>query len=211
MVLIHFTHSLAFINLTPAPSLTTSPHDHCQLLLPPFTMASSSSASSVISYESETTREPTPEYDPISAYKVRAPLHWDAEEWDFHYQSEDDASLTDGEDLTLLLMVRISHSSSEPSWRKRKTMPFGEKTFLSQRKNPIPSPPRKIRWQVPFFLTGHRTILPTAAKEPTMMTASPAAVARTTMMATMVAAAVALALLHHPSAARPLMCTGGRP
>jgi hypothetical protein len=47
-------------------------------------MASSSSASSVISFESESSREPTPEYDPIAAYEVRAPLHWDAEEWDFY-------------------------------------------------------------------------------------------------------------------------------
>jgi hypothetical protein len=47
-------------------------------------MASSSSASSVISFESESSREPTPEYDLIAAYEVRAPLHWDAEEWDFH-------------------------------------------------------------------------------------------------------------------------------
>jgi hypothetical protein len=46
-------------------------------------MASSSSASSVISFKSESTREATPEYDPIAAYEARAPLHWDAEEWDF--------------------------------------------------------------------------------------------------------------------------------
>jgi hypothetical protein len=30
-------------------------------------------------------------------------LHWDAEEWDFQTWSEDDESLTDGEDLHLLL------------------------------------------------------------------------------------------------------------
>jgi hypothetical protein len=48
-------------------------------------MASSSSAPSIISYESESSREPTPEYDPIAAYEVRAPLHWDAKEWDFCY------------------------------------------------------------------------------------------------------------------------------
>jgi hypothetical protein len=46
-------------------------------------MASSSSASSVISIESETTREMTLEFDPTAAYKAYAPLHWDAEEWDF--------------------------------------------------------------------------------------------------------------------------------
>jgi hypothetical protein len=45
--------------------------------------SSSSSASSVISFESESTREATLEYDPIAAYEASAPLHWDAEEWDF--------------------------------------------------------------------------------------------------------------------------------
>jgi hypothetical protein len=65
--------------------------------------SSSSSASSAISFESESSREPTPEYDPIAAYEVLAPLHWDVEEWDFQSWSEDDESLTDGEDLHLLL------------------------------------------------------------------------------------------------------------
>jgi hypothetical protein len=46
-------------------------------------MASSSSASSVISFESEITREMTLEFDPIAAYEAYTPLHWDAEEWDF--------------------------------------------------------------------------------------------------------------------------------
>jgi hypothetical protein len=137
MVLIHFTHSLAFINLTPAPSLTTSPHDHCQLLLPPFTMASSSSASSVISYESETTREPTPEYDPISAYKVRAPLHWDAEEWDFHYQSEDDASLTDGEDLTLLLGAELEEEEDDALWGEDLSLSEEESDSISSKEDPM--------------------------------------------------------------------------
>jgi hypothetical protein len=41
------------------------------------------SASSAISFESESTREPTLEYDPIAAYEVCASLHWDVEEWDF--------------------------------------------------------------------------------------------------------------------------------
>jgi hypothetical protein len=45
--------------------------------------SSSSSASSAISFESESTREATPKYDPIAAYKACAPLQWDAEEWDF--------------------------------------------------------------------------------------------------------------------------------
>jgi hypothetical protein len=79
-------------------------------------MASSSSASSVISYESESSREPTPEYDPIAAYETRAPLHWDEEEWDFRYQSEDDESLTDGEDLALLLGAELEEDEDDPSW-----------------------------------------------------------------------------------------------
>jgi hypothetical protein len=79
-------------------------------------MASSSSASSTISYESESSREPTPEYDPIAAYEVRAPLHWDTEEWDFRYQSEDDESLTDGEDLALLLGAEMEEDKDDTSW-----------------------------------------------------------------------------------------------
>jgi hypothetical protein len=65
-------------------------------------MDSSSSASSAISFKSESTREATPEYDPIAAYEACAPLHWDAKEWDFQTWSEDDKSLTDGEDRQLL-------------------------------------------------------------------------------------------------------------
>jgi hypothetical protein len=79
-------------------------------------MASSSSASSVISFESKTSREPTPEYDPIAAYEVRAPPHWDAEEWDFHFQSEDDESLTDGEDLALLFGAELEEDEDDASW-----------------------------------------------------------------------------------------------
>jgi hypothetical protein len=66
-------------------------------------MASSSSASSIISIESETTREAPPEFDPIAAYEACTPLHWDADEWDFWAWSEDDESPTDGGDLQLLL------------------------------------------------------------------------------------------------------------
>jgi hypothetical protein len=45
----------------------------------------------------------TPEFDSKAAYKACAPLHWDAEEWNFWAWSEDDESLTDGEDLQFLL------------------------------------------------------------------------------------------------------------
>jgi hypothetical protein len=41
----------------------------------------------------------TPEFDSGAAHEACSPLHWDAEEWDFRAWSEDDESLTDGEDL----------------------------------------------------------------------------------------------------------------
>ena len=47
-------------------------------------------------------REPTPEYDPTAAHEALAPLHWDAEEFDFKVVSEDDEPKIDDEDLWLL-------------------------------------------------------------------------------------------------------------
>jgi hypothetical protein len=41
----------------------------------------------------------TSEFDSGAAHEACTPLHWDAEEWDFWAWSEDDESLTDGEDL----------------------------------------------------------------------------------------------------------------
>jgi hypothetical protein len=76
-------------------------------------MASSSSASSVISIDTETTQEMTPEFEPITAYEACAPLHWDAEEWDFQAWSEDDESLTDGEDLQLLLGGELDEDDND--------------------------------------------------------------------------------------------------
>jgi hypothetical protein len=66
-------------------------------------MTSSSSDFSNPSTESKTSREMAPEFDSKAAYEACAPLHWDAEEWDFWAWSEDDESLTDGEDLQFLL------------------------------------------------------------------------------------------------------------
>jgi hypothetical protein len=66
-------------------------------------MASSSFDFSNSSIESETSWEMTPEFDSKAAYEACVPLHWDAEGWDFWAWSEDDESLTDGEDLQFLL------------------------------------------------------------------------------------------------------------
>jgi hypothetical protein len=62
-------------------------------------MASSSSNSFNSSTAFESSREMTPEFDSGVAHEACAPLHWDAQEWDFWAWSEDDDSLTDGEDL----------------------------------------------------------------------------------------------------------------
>jgi hypothetical protein len=66
-------------------------------------MASSSSDFSNSSTEFETSRGMTLEFDSKATYEACAPLHWDAEEWDFWAWSEDDESLTDSEDLQFLL------------------------------------------------------------------------------------------------------------
>jgi hypothetical protein len=118
---IHFTSTFAFINLPPASSLVTLFSQPLSIASEPsflpFAMASSSSASSVISFESESSRKPTPEYDPIAAYEILAPLHWDVEEWDFQSQSKDDESLTDDEDLTLLLGAELEEDDKDDaSW-----------------------------------------------------------------------------------------------
>ena len=60
-------------------------------------------------------RELTPEYDPVAAYEALAPLHWDAEEFDFGIASEDDEPRTEGEDLQLLLQEELESSSEEGS------------------------------------------------------------------------------------------------
>ena len=59
--------------------------------------SSSSLSASSIDPISES-RELTPEWDPTAAYEVLAPLHWDAEEFDFGAASEEDDSMTDGEE-----------------------------------------------------------------------------------------------------------------
>ena len=58
-----------------------------------------------------------PEYDPAAAYEALAPLHWDAEEFDFGITSEDDEPQTEGEDLQLLFQEELESSSEEGfSW-----------------------------------------------------------------------------------------------
>jgi hypothetical protein len=81
-------------------------------------MASSSSYSSNPSTKSKTSREMTPEFDSRAAYEACAPLHWDAKEWDFWAWSEDDESLTDGDDLQFLLNGELEDEDDDDdgSW-----------------------------------------------------------------------------------------------
>ena len=62
-------------------------------------------------------REPTPEWDPTAAYEALAPLHWDAEEFDFGFVSEEDEPETEGEDLQFLFQEELeSNSDDKFSW-----------------------------------------------------------------------------------------------
>jgi hypothetical protein len=55
----------------------------------------------------------TPEFDSEAAHEACTPLHWDVEEWDFRAWSEDDESLTDGEDLQFLLNGELEDEDSD--------------------------------------------------------------------------------------------------
>jgi hypothetical protein len=79
-------------------------------------MASSSSDFSNSSTESKTSQEMTLEFDSKDAYEASAPLHWDAEEWDFWAWSEDDESLTNDEDLQFLLDGELEDEDDDVSW-----------------------------------------------------------------------------------------------
>ena len=67
---------------------------------PPSPSSSSSSASSLDPISES--RESMSEFDPTAVHEALAPLHWDAEKFDFEVVSEDDEPKTDDEDLRLL-------------------------------------------------------------------------------------------------------------
>jgi hypothetical protein len=77
---------------------------HLPLLLP----SPASSIDSILA-----SREPTPEWDPTTAYEALAPLHWDAEEFDSGTISEEDKPKTEGEDLRLLFQEESESSDEE--------------------------------------------------------------------------------------------------
>jgi hypothetical protein len=81
-------------------------------------MASSSSNSFNSSTASESSWEMTPKFNSGAAHEACAPLHWDAEEWDFWAWSVEDESLTDGEDLQFLLNGELEDKDDDDdeSW-----------------------------------------------------------------------------------------------
>ena len=82
----------------------------------PISPSSSSSSVSSLDPISES-QEPTPEYNLTAAHEALAPLHWDAEEFDFGVVSEDDEPNTNGEDLQLLFQEELVESSGDHfSW-----------------------------------------------------------------------------------------------
>jgi hypothetical protein len=60
----------------------------------------------------------TPKFDSGATHEACAPLHWDAEGWDFRAWSEDNESLTDGEDLQFLLNGELEDEDDDDdeSW-----------------------------------------------------------------------------------------------
>jgi hypothetical protein len=59
----------------------------------------------------------TPEFNFRAAHEACAPLHWDAEEWDFRAWPEGDESLIDGEDLQFHLNGDLEdEDDDDESW-----------------------------------------------------------------------------------------------
>src|SRR3954467_3379362 len=77
--------------------------------------SSSSSCSSVLSFQSSFSGGSTPEYDPTTAYEALAPLWWDERDW-YSWGSTDeseDESLTDGEDDLQFLVAGELEAESD--------------------------------------------------------------------------------------------------
>jgi hypothetical protein len=152
-------------------------------------MASSSSNSFNSSIASESSRDMTLKFNSEAAHEACAPLHWDAKEWDFRAWSEDDESLTDGEDLSSFLSgnwkTRTTTTSlgmgTTPPRKRRKTMSRLRRT---QRKGVSCTPGHTTK-------TMTETTAGTSTMEPIVMMALPVTM-MLEMMAAMGAAATAM-------------------
>jgi hypothetical protein len=80
----------------------------------------------------------TLEFNSKAAYEVCAPLHWNAKEWDLWAWSEDDESLTDGEDLLFLLDGELEDEddNDDVSWEGHDSSSEEEDDDESTEENP---------------------------------------------------------------------------
>jgi hypothetical protein len=124
----------------------------------------------------------SPEFDPKATYEAYAPLHWDAKEWEYWVRSEDNESLTDGEDLQFLLdgelededdVDDVSGKGTTPPQKRRTTMSRPRKT---RRQEACCAPGRPMK-------TTMKTTTGTPMTESMAMMASPATMALETMAA----------------------------
>jgi hypothetical protein len=144
-------------------------------------MASSSSDFSNSTTESETSREMTLEFDSKAAYEACTPLHSDAEEWDFWAWSEDDESLTDGEDLQFLLDGELEDEDDDDdmSWEGHDSSSEEE----DDRRQGVSYAPGRLTKTTTEMTAGTPTMEPTTTMAPPVMTVPEmmAATAATTM------------------------------
>jgi hypothetical protein len=99
--------------------------------------SSSSSTSSFISFESESSREPSPEYDPIAVYEILAPCIGMRRSG----TSNPSQGMTNPSP-----MMKTSHFFLDPSWRRttKKMLP-GTKNSPPRKKKLIPPQPKKTQ------------------------------------------------------------------
>ncbi|KAK1691784.1 hypothetical protein QYE76_008481 [Lolium multiflorum] len=144
----------------------------------------SSSASSGLSFQSSPSREPTPEYDPTAAYEALAPPHWDEADWDFSVWSEDDESLTDGEDdLQFLVNGELEEESDDDAFYWGEDISSDEEDEAEEDTSSDEYPPATLPPGRRTTTTKTKKPLPVASTAATRT--SPAAVPMAAMTATM--------------------------
>src|SRR3954469_10278908 len=105
--------------------------------------SSSSSCSSVLSFQSSFSGGSTPEYDLTTAYEARAPLWWDERDWDSSGESEDE-SLTDGEDdLQFLVDGELEEESDDDRFSWEGDISSDEEEEVEDDPSSVESPPMK--------------------------------------------------------------------
>ena len=106
--------------------------------------SSSSSCSSGLSFQSSSSSEPTPEFNVAAMYEAIAPLWWDEADWDFDVWSEDEESLTDGEDnLQFLVGGELEEESDDDMFSWSEDFPSDEEDGPEDETSSDEYPPAK--------------------------------------------------------------------